>query len=114
MRRLLLLVLILFGTGACTEIAGPRIAELVLHVDAQKVTCYTLVETECLRVRERESEDWQAFYGDIEGFAWEAGYLFRIRVVRVAVGNPYADGPSARYVLWQVLSKTPAPGVRAQ
>lgn len=108
MRRLVLSLALLSAT-ACSDVVGPGIVELVLHVDSQRVTCYTWIETECLRVRERESQSWRNFSDEIEGFAWEAGYLYRIRVVRASVANPPADGSSYRYILRQVISKTAAP-----
>lgn len=105
MRRLVLACALL-ASSACFEAFGPGRVELWLYVDSQKVSCYTWVETECLRVRENSSESWQNFSNEIEGFAWEAGYLYRIRVERTTIANPPADGSSARYRLLQILSKT--------
>lgn len=106
--------LTLLGLAACRDgVTGPSIAMLELHVDREKVACVTLIETECLRIRERESDSWQIFYGEIEGFTWEPGYEYRLRVVRAVISNPPADGSSFRYVLVQTLSRTAPPGTRA-
>lgn len=112
MRRLLLAFALIFST-ACLNPVGPDAVELRLYVDSQKVSCYTWIETECLRVRERESESWQNFADEIEGFEWEAGYEYRIRVERTTLANPPADASSFRYVLRKVVSKTAAPALRA-
>lgn len=114
MRRFVL-GLALLGLAACRNaVTGPAIAMLELHVDREKVPCVTLIETECLRVRERESDSWQLFYNEIEGFTWEPGYEYRLRVVRLVVSNPPADGSAFRYVLMQVLSRTASPGSLAR
>ncbi len=113
MRRLLLLAGALLASTACFDAFGPGRVELRWYVDSQKVSCYTWVETECLRVRESTSEPWQNFSDEIEGFAWEAGYEYRIRVERTTIANPPADGSSARYRLLQILSKTAVAASRA-
>lgn len=113
MRRFVL-GLALLGLAACRDdVTGPGIAMLELYVDREKVACFTTSETECLRVRERESDSWQLFSDEIEGFTWEPGYAYRLRVVRAVISNPPADGSSFRYILMQVLSRTAPPGSRA-
>lgn len=113
MRRLLLASAFL-GVTACSDALGPARVELVLIVASERVACYTWIETECFRVRENDRQSWQNFSEEIEGFAWEEGYEYRIRVLRTIVANPPADGSSYRYVLRQVLSKTAAPALHAR
>ena len=43
------------------------------------------------------------FYGDIEGYAHEAGIRNVLRVKRYTIKNPPADGSSLAYVLDMVV-----------
>jgi hypothetical protein len=112
MRRLALAFFCIVLT-ACRDATGPGIATLTLEVDSQKLDCVTIIETQCLQVREFGSDDWQHFYGEIEGFDWEEGYVYRLQVLRAPVSELFADGPAFRYVLVRVLSKIPASALRA-
>jgi heat shock protein HslJ len=59
----------------------------------------------CMRVKFEDSEDWQFFYGQIEGFDYEEGYQYTLMVEKMDVANPPADGSSIRYVLVDEVSK---------
>ncbi|WP_316765535.1 DUF4377 domain-containing protein [Pedobacter frigiditerrae] len=52
------------------------------------------------------SANWSAFYDQIVGFDYEAGYVYDILVVETEILNPPADGNSKAYQLKQILSKT--------
>lgn len=47
---------------------------------------------------------------EIEGFAYERGYEYRIRVRKIQIENPPADGSSIRYVWINTLSQTKVEG----
>jgi hypothetical protein len=60
---------------------------------------------ECLQVRWTAVGPWELFYDSIEGFTWEAGHYYLLRVARREVPNPPADGSSVAFRLVKVLSK---------
>jgi heat shock protein HslJ len=63
----------------------------------------------CLQVRESSDAPWTLLHGAIEGFSYEPGYLYEIRIREEAVANPPADASSIRRILVSIVSRTPAP-----
>ncbi|MDY7394838.1 DUF4377 domain-containing protein [Aureibaculum sp. 2210JD6-5] len=53
--------------------------------------------------------DWNLFYGEIEGFNYELGYLYSLKIKKETLENPPADGSSIRYKLIEEVSKVRAP-----
>ena len=103
---------LLVGVMACAS-HGPRAdtlsvqgaVRLTLEVDAHRVPCTGEARTRCLRVRVLPDTSWRLFYQQIEGFAFEEGYRWRLEVERRPVPNPPADASSVAYRLVRVLSK---------
>lgn len=54
-------------------------------------------------------EEWSFFYDEIEGFDYELGYIYDLKVRKVEVENPPMDGSSIRYILVNVRSKEKVP-----
>jgi Domain of unknown function (DUF4377) len=98
-------MLVVAACGGATE-PGTRV--LTLEVAAAKVVCTGSFQTMCLQTRERSDQPFTLFYDVIEGFAFEAGYRYLLRVRESPVREPPADGSSLRYTLIRTLSKTPA------
>jgi len=69
------------------------------------VPCTGVARMSCLRVRTLPDGAWQFFYQDIEGFAFEEGYRWRLDVERRRVPDPPADGSNMAYRLVRVVSK---------
>lgn len=80
-----------------------------MFVDAKKIACEGEGQTECLRVKEAPDASWTLFYRSIEGFTFEPGYLYELRVEVTSVAKPPADASSRRYRLVEVVSKKKAP-----
>lgn len=83
---------------------GERV--LTFDVAAARVPCVGEMRRDCLKVRVRPDARWELFYDDIEGFTYQAGYEYSIRVARRAVADPPADGSSFAYRLVALLRKT--------
>jgi hypothetical protein len=95
------------GTGATGE-AGSQGAEPVvqtLFVRERLADCQGEGERKCLQVREVESGEWRNFYASIEGFDYEEGNAYEIRVEVTEVPRPPADASSLRYRLLEMISK---------
>src|SRR5438270_599352 len=100
-----------FGTlaflllGGCRPSTAPSEHVVVLEVAPTTVACTGSFPTTCLQVRERQDAPWQYFYDPIEGFSFEPGYHYWLRVAVRVVPNPPADGSSRAYRLIAILSK---------
>lgn len=65
-----------------------------------------VAEQECYLVKEANETTWSLFYSPIEGFDYEPGYEYVIRVKVTPLENPPMDASSARFALEKVVSKT--------
>lgn len=78
-----------------TFIVGPETAD-----------CTGVAPMKCLQVKENASDSWTNFYTNIEGFTYEPGYEYVLKVKTEKIENPPADGSSIRYTLVKQISKT--------
>lgn len=71
---------------------------------AGKQTCYEIQRGDTLR-----DEGWELFYGEIEGFEFEPGQLFHLRVEEKKLDPKTvpADGSSMKYTMVEFISRTP-------
>ena len=81
--------------------------ERIVMVAGQRAPCTGVAPMLCLQVRTQPGAAWQLHYGEIEGFDWQVGVEYVIRVREYAVENPPADGSSLRWVLEEVLERSP-------
>jgi len=110
LRSLLPLLALLLGAAA-TACTGPITAAeevVTLHVAPFRRECTGMIVMQCMQVKERPQDDWQNFYDGIEGFEYEPGYSYRLRVLKRPVPDPPADGSSISWHLLEVLEKTRA------
>lgn len=83
--------------------------EKILFVSDVKMDCTGVAPQKCLQIKEKESDNWTYFYNDIEGFDYEEGYTYKIKVEVSEVENAPADASSLKYTLLEVIEKTKAP-----
>lgn len=81
--------------------------ERIVNVAGQRAPCSGVAPMLCLQVRSQPGAAWELHYGEIEGFDWQVGVEYVIRVREYAVDNPPADGSSLRWVLEEVLERSP-------
>lgn len=81
--------------------------ERIVQVAGQRAPCTGVAPMLCLQVRTQPGAAWQLHYGEIEGFDWQVGVEYVIRVREYPVKNPRADGSSLRWVLEEVLERSP-------
>ena len=71
----------------------------------------TLVDCEgegprkCMRVRASADAEWELFYDPIDGFTYEPGHVYELRVEAKPVSGAAADASSIEYRLVEVVSK---------
>lgn len=83
--------------------------EKTLFVSDTLVNCTGVAPQKCLQIKEHEKDDWSNFYGKIEGFDYEEGYSYKLKVEVSTVLDPPADGSSKKYTLLEVIEKTKTP-----
>jgi len=103
------MVLLLVVASCKTSNSDPEDSGTTYWINSSRVPCVGVGPMECLEVRQSESADWQLFYSDIEGFDYEPGYLYRIKVreEKRDPENTPADASSIRFILVSVEEKTP-------
>lgn len=111
MRRLgtLGIALLCSVAASCSSITEPRERLFTVEIAEQQVPCVGMFPQQCLQVRERSDAPWELFYDGIEGFTYEPGFRYVLRVAERRIPDPPADGSSLAYRLLRVVSKTPAP-----
>lgn len=77
---------------------------LTLWVAAEKRECMAVGPTECLQIRFHPDENWQLFYGEIQGFDYQPGQLYQLEVSELMIPQPAADAPDRQWVLRQIIS----------
>lgn len=80
--------------------------EKTIFVNDIMVNCVGVSPQKCFQIRENESDPWYNHYGTIEGFEFEPGYSYKLKVRVAEVDNPAADQLSETFVLLDVLKKT--------
>lgn len=96
-----------FQNGGPAEMPEAAPEEITLFVGPEKVPCVGEGPMECYQVKDTPDGEWRLFYNQIEGFQWEPGYNYELRLNVYQVENPPAGGSSLRYELVEEVSKTP-------
>jgi len=103
----LALLLLPVGCGITEPVAG-KAETLMLFVGPERTECMTVIPTTCLQVRFSPEGSWENFSDPIEGFEFEPGFLYELRVRRIPIADPPADGSSFRWILLELVSKNTA------
>lgn len=62
---------------------------------------------ECMMIKEQGESEWRPLdIGMIEGFVYEKGHAYELRVRKTILANPPADDSNCRYSLVKVLTDT--------
>lgn len=92
--------------AATTSDGGPaNTSTKTLFVKEALVDCEGEGPMQCMQVREGGSDEWVLFYDRIEGFTYEEGYAYELRVAVEPRAKPPADASSLRYRLLEVVTK---------
>jgi len=80
----------------------------VLLINSALVDCVGVAPMKCMQVRHSAQQPWGLFYTGIEGFTFEPGYRYRLKVQVTELKNVPADASSLRYTLVEQLEKRKA------
>lgn len=84
-------------------------AEKTLYLDHYMEECASFFLTICERAKEREGDPWRTRLDGIEGFSYEWGFVYELRVRESRIINPPADGSSIRTELVEIVRKEKVP-----
>lgn len=76
-----------------------------LLVDAKLYDCVGVAPMKCMRVKELPAGEWTLFYQNIEGFDYQSGTEYTLKVNVTKVANPPADSSSLKYSLVEIIDK---------
>lgn len=87
------------------------VKEILMSVSAETGITYDLFDTnaehpiECMLVKEEGGDgQWMPLmFGAIEGFIYEKGHSYELKVRKTILANPPADGSNCRYKLIEIL-----------
>lgn len=79
-----------------------------LTVAASRSACVGVGPRRCLQVKRAGSERFELFYDTIDGFDFQPGYQYQLRVRITEVADPPADASNLRYQLVNIIDKAPA------
>ncbi|KFE98003.1 hypothetical protein IX39_16490 [Chryseobacterium formosense] len=80
--------------------------EKTMIIASETTDCTGVAPMKCLQVKEKESDSWGNFYSNIEGFTYEPGFEYVLKVKTEKIENPPMDGSSIKYTLVKQVSKT--------
>ena len=110
--RLSFTVAVLLLVLGCAGPSEPDQRAVTMDVASELVDCHGFVAQQCLRVSMGPGGPWVLFYDQIEGFDFEPGFEYTLRVERRAV-RPLQDASAFTWRLLQVMRKIPAVGGEA-
>lgn len=110
---LLLVAFAAFGLKSCSESPLQGNNETVLiRVNHFQQTGIGEGPSLVFLIQENEEiggEQWKYLYDPIEGFDYEPGYIYELKVRKKEVKNPPADGSFIRYILVKIDQKSTVP-----
>lgn len=96
-----------FGILQCTASANASgNGEKILIIAPETTDCTGVMPMKCLQIKENANGSWTNLYTNIEGFTYEPGYEYVIKVKEEKIKNPPADGSSIQYSLIREISRT--------
>lgn len=115
--KTILILTVAILTASCSAQKFTASKPQIYWVNSLKVSCTGVAPMKCLQVQKNETiekEKWHNFYGYIDGFKFETGYIYKISVTeeKIDPSKVPADGSSIKYTLVEVLEKKPDPKFR--
>ncbi|MEN8186808.1 MAG: DUF4377 domain-containing protein [Bacteroidota bacterium] len=98
MKPLLFILLLSLSAKSCDETKHIYVAD---HL----ADCVGVAPQKCMLVKDKVDDNWSNFYDNIEGFTYEEGYEYLLKVEVETIKNPPADASSLKYTLVEVLEK---------
>lgn len=101
MKYYLILILLCLITISCHNHK-----ETIMYINNHEESCVGVAPQKCLLIKFNTVDDWQYFYNTIEGFEYESGYFYKLKIKKQSIENPPADGSSLKYILVEIIEKS--------
>ena len=110
-QRGLIQIIAIIVALSSAELRSSEGMEKQIWLDSAKVDCVGVGPQQCYRIRERQSDEWEYFYQEIEGFDFEPGNIYQllVRITKRDADPLPADASSLIYSLVTVISKEADP-----
>lgn len=80
---------------------------VTLFVGPNRVPCTGVAPQACYQVRQSPDAEWTLFYDEIQGFEYEPGFEYELKVLKETRTNVPADASRFTWTLVEVVNKTP-------
>ncbi len=109
-KNLVILFVLVITIASCSSLTQGQeeATQKTLFVGPEREACIGAVPQECYLIKENLEDKWEFLYDEIEGFEYEEGWTYKLRVEQQTVDDPPADGSSLRLILIEVVSKVKA------
>lgn len=106
-KNLVILFVLVITVASCGSLSQgqEKVTEKTLFVGPEREACMGVVPQECYLIKENLEDEWELLYEEIEGFEYEEGWTYKLRVEEQTVDDPPADGSALRLILLEVVSK---------
>ena len=109
MKYFLILGMLFFMVSCATHKAN-KSNEYIYWVNSAKVPCEGVGAMQCLKIQKSDtlnSEEWKLFYSGIDGFDYQPGYIYKLKVREEKIDrkNLPADTSAIKFKLIKVLEK---------
>lgn len=106
---LVLMVGIFFSCASSKETSTEKKDNVFIYwVASSKKPCQGVTPMQCMLVKKGENLEWSYFYDVINGFNYEPGFLYKLKVKeeQIPLDQVPADASSIRYTLLEIVEKT--------
>jgi len=106
-----ILLLAMMSCKSKQGIVSQKVEEKILWINSAKLPCSGVGPMSCLQIQEGDEIQegkWKNFYSNIEGFDYQPGNIYQIKVSMVKLPDPIpADASSLGYKLVEIISQEP-------
>lgn len=109
-KNLVILFVLIITIASCSSLTQrqEKVTEKTLFVGPEREACIGVVLQSCYLIKENIEDEWELLYEEIEGFEYEEGWSYKLRVEQQALDESSADGSPSRLILIEVMSKVKA------
>ena len=105
----LILLILTIGCDRTSSLITPNKENIeIITIGPYTETCQGFIEQQCYLEFNEERQAWEFFYESIQGFDFEPGYIYKLKV-RLEDRGEIQDVGRYAYHLVEIISKTEAP-----